>query len=420
MNRLRKVIRITGICIGVIVVAVFCLLGYSSLRWDAAVARPVPPLTASHDAAAIARGEFLFKKSLNCWGCHSPDNQGNAPPSGGVKFDLTDLSPALGVYYARNITPDSGTGIGSWTDGEIVRAIREGIRKDGRVLFPIMPVDPLYGLSDTDVLALVSYMRTIPPVKNAVPERMPSLFAKTLMTVGMIGPMKQVTEPIVAPQRALTREYGEYVTRHAALCAECHTPRNLMDGDFYYDSLLAGSSISFGDKTDPVISYAPNITPDPATGIGQWTEDQFLLMMRSGLGPDGKVRTRHMPYAYFGLWDSLELRAVYAFIRSIPPVRRTVVPSKFINDVLDDDPFVKGRGVYNSYCIPCHGAEGKGAPPTNVVLAEVAPSLSDADLAEFVRSGDPSLRMPSFRMTLSDKELSCLVAYVKSWKEKSK
>ncbi len=263
---------------------------------------------------------------------------------GGVKFDLTDLSPALGVYYARNITPDVETGLGGWTDGEIVRAIREGIRKDGRVLFPIMPIDPLHGLSDDDVLALVAYIRTIPPVRNVVPEREPSLFAKTLLTVGIIGPTKQITEPIVAPRRAVTPEYGAYVARHVSLCSDCHTPRNLMNGDFYYDSLLAGGSIHFGEKSDPVRSFAANITPDLATGIGQWTEDQFITMMRSGLGPDGRVRTRHMPYAYFGLWDSLELRALYSFIRSIPPVHRTVAPSTFMNDVVAGDPPVKGRG----------------------------------------------------------------------------
>lgn len=419
MKKLRKVFSAIGIVLGVLVLALLALLGYSSLRWDAAVARPVPTLSARHDSATIARGEFLFKKSLNCWGCHSPDNHGNAPPVGGVKFDLTDLSPALGVYYARNITPDVETGIGAWTDGEIVRAIREGIRKDGRVLFPIMPVDPLHGLSDEDALALVAYMRTIPPVKNVVPERTPSLFAKTLMTVGMIGPMKQVTEPIVAPKRAMTPEYGAYVARHSALCSDCHTPRNLMNGDFYYDSLLAGSSISFGEETDPVVSFAPNITPDSTTGIGQWTEDQFLLMMRSGIGPDGKVRTRHMPYAYFGLWDSLELRAVYAFIRSIPPVHRTVAPGRFMNDILADDPHTKGKGVFNSYCVPCHGVEGRGALPTSVVLAEVAPSLSDNDLMDFVRSGNPALRMPGFGRTLADKQLDAVVAYVRSWKRGS-
>jgi mono/diheme cytochrome c family protein len=319
------------------------------------------------------------------------------------------------VYYARNITPDRETGIGAWTDGEIVRAIREGIRKDNTVLFPIMPVDPLSGLSDDDVLAIVAYLRTLPPVRNQVPAREVSLFAKTLMTVGMIGPMPEHRAPVTAPPRAISVEYGKYVARHAALCSDCHTPRNLMNGDFYYDSLLAGGSFKFGEAPDPVASYAPNITPDSATGIGNWTESEFLTMMRSGLGRDGKVRTRHMPYAFTGLWDSLELRAVYTFIRSLPPVKRTVPPSTYMNDALATDPLVHGRGIFNSYCQPCHGREGKGAPPTNVVLAEVAPSLGDGELKEFVMAGNPDLRMPSFGKTLSQQELDAVVTYVRSW-----
>ena len=113
--------------------------------------------------------------------------------------------------------------------------------------------------------------------------------------------MKQITEQIVAPPRGLTKEYGEYVAMHASLCSDCHTPRSLKTGEFCYDSLLAGSTVRFGaDSDDPVLSFAPNLTPGPETGIGRWTEIQFLLLLRTGMGPDGRVRTHHMPNAY--LW----------------------------------------------------------------------------------------------------------------------
>ncbi len=417
MSAVRKIFKVSGIILGVIILLLLCGLVYSSIRWDAAVERSVREFKAPQDSATLARGEFLFVKSLNCLSCHAGEGQSNTAAAGGMKFDLTTLSPSLGVYYARNITPDVETGIGGWTDGEIVRSIREGVRKDGRVLFPIMPVDPLNGLSDDDVLALVAYLRTLPPVKNHVPERVPSLFAKTLLSLGVIGPMKQQTEPIIAPQRAITPEYGKYVAKHASLCSDCHTPRNLMNGEFYYDSLLAGGSIHFGEGEDvPVRSFASNITPDSSTGIGRWTEEQFLDMMRTGMGPDGKVRTRHMPYAFFGLWDSLELRAVYSFIRSIPPVLRSVAKSEFVGDAIAADQQVKGKGVFNSYCVPCHGTEGKGALPTNVLLAEVAPTLTDAELKEFIMVGNSGLRMPGFVKTLTEKELDAVVTYVRSWK----
>jgi mono/diheme cytochrome c family protein len=416
VSPIRRVLRITGIVLGAFALVIVGVLVYVGLRWDARFERRVPELTAPHDQAAIARGEFLYKASLTCWQCHSTGREANAPPTGGRRFDLTTLNPSLGVYYAPNITPDVETGIGGWTDGEIVRAIREGIRKDGRVLFPIMPVDPLHGLSDTDALALVAYLRTIPPVKNVVAARQPSLFVKTLFTFGVVGPMKEISEPVVAPARALTAEYGDYIARHASLCSDCHTPRNLKTGEFYNDSLLAGSSIRFGDADkDPVSSFAPNITSDLETGIGKWTEDQFLLLLRTGIGPDGKVRTHHMPYAYYGIWDSLELKAIYQFIRNIKPVHRIVPSSEFVRDAISADPLIKGRGLFDSYCIACHGQEGKGALPTNVVLRDVSPSLSDSELTDFVMTGNPGLRMPGFGKTLSDDQLKAVVTYIRSW-----
>lgn len=417
MNILRKTLKIVGIVAGTLLLLLLGLLGYASLRWDAKVERTVPAFTAKTDSATLDRGKFLYTSSLACWTCHSSGGGETQRPSGGLKFDLSGLSPSLGIYYARNITPDVETGIGSWTDGEIVRALREGISKDGRVLFPIMPMDPLHGLSDDDALALVAYLRSLPPVKNKVPDREPSLFAKTLMTVGMIGPMKAITMPVVAPPRAITPEYGGYVTRHASLCSDCHTPRNLMNGDFYYDSLLAGSSFTFGDKgQDAVFSWARNITPDNETGIGTWSEEQFVMMMRTGLGPDGKVRTKHMPYAYYGLWDSVELKAVYQYIRTLKPVHRTVPASAFDPDTLAAEPVVKGRGLFNSTCVACHGPAGNGALPTHVVLAEVAPSFSDEELIEFIMKGNTDLRMPGFAKTFSEDELKAVIAYIRTWR----
>jgi mono/diheme cytochrome c family protein len=415
MNIVRKVLKIAGIVVGAVVLLLLGIVSYAAIRWDARVERPVRSLTAKHDSSALARGEFLYKTSIGCWQCHSASP--SSPPSGGMKFDLTGLTPSLGTYYAANITPDIETGIGAWTDGEIVRAIREGVRHDGGILFPIMPVDPLSGLSDDDALAIVSYLRTLPPVRNAVPKKEPSLFAKTLITLGVIGPLKEQTTPILAPQRAVTAEYGAYVARHASLCSDCHTPRNLQDGSFYYDSLLAGSSFRFGDKgIDSVFSYAANITPDNETGIGKWSEEEFIRMLRTGTGPDGKVRTRHMPYSYYGLWDTVELKAVYKFIRTLQPVHRTVLPASFAEGRTSDDLRARGAAVFNSYCVTCHGHEGKGAMPTRVVLAEVAPSLSDDDLMEFISEGNLDLRMPSFGKTLSHDDLKAVATYIRSWK----
>lgn len=414
----RRVGKIAGIIAGIVIIIIVGVLGYASVQWDAKVDRQVRPLVANHDSLTMQRGEFLFKTSLTCWLCHSSGDPA-APPSGGMKFDLTTLSPSLGVYYAANITPDVETGIGGWTDGEIVRAIREGVRKDGSVLFPIMPVDPLSGISDDDALALVTYLRSLPPVKNRVAPKEPSLFAKTLFAFGVVGPMKEHTAPVVAPPRGITAVYGEYVARHASLCSDCHTPRNLQTGTFYYDSLMAGSSIKFGGDNEgsSVLAFARNITPDEETGIGSWTEEQFLTMLRTGVGADGKVRSMHMPYAYYGLWDTLEQKAVYQYLRTLRPIRRTTPPNEYVGDAIATEPVAKGKGLFNATCVACHGAEGKGAPPTNVVLADVAPGLEDGDLMTFINEGNMGLRMPAFGKTLSPDDLKAVLAYIRSWSD---
>jgi len=279
-----------------------------------------------------------------------------------------------------------------------------------------MPIDAFHGLSDSDALALVAYLRTLPPEHNVVPEREPSLFEKTLLALGVIGPMKEITAPVTAPPRGETASYGEYIVNHASLCSDCHTPRNLKTGEFYRDSLFAGSSIRFGDDENaPVRSYAPNITPDLTTGIGKWNEDQFMVMLRAGVGPDGVVRTHHMPYAYYGLWDTLELKAVYQYLRTLKPMRRTVSPSEYTYDANSSDPLTKGRGLFNSYCIACHGREGRGALPTNVVFRDVAQSLSDTEITDFITTGNTDLRMPGFGKTFSHDQLKAVVAYVRSW-----
>src|SRR5512140_1278701 len=98
---------------------------YVELAWNKSDSRIALKMTAPHDSATIARGEYIFRHSWQCWGCHAANSDGNALPSGGRAFDLSSVGPGFGLYYSRNLTPDSATGLGAWTDGEIVQAIRE-------------------------------------------------------------------------------------------------------------------------------------------------------------------------------------------------------------------------------------------------------------------------------------------------------
>jgi mono/diheme cytochrome c family protein len=415
---MKRLLKWVGRLVTVLVFLVVVLGVYVELAWDKPDSRPAPRMTAPRDSATVVRGEYIFKHAWQCWGCHAATGDGNAAPSGGQRFDLRSVGPGFGVYYSRNLTPDSATGLGAWTDGEIVQAIREGIRRDRHVLFPLMPIDWLKGLSDQDVLAVVAYIRSLPPVRNPVPERDASFIAKALMAFNVIKPIAPITAPVFAPPSGRTVEYGRYVASNLAGCADCHSPRNLQNGEFYPDSLFAGGSIAFGkDEGDPVFAYARNLRPERATGEHEWTEEEFLQAVTAGMRPDSTVLTPHMPYAYYKFLSEDDLRAIYVYLRSLSPLRRSVPLPGFSADLIQARGESRGALLFRARCRACHGDGGAGAVPTNVKLAEVASSFEDNDLRDFIASGQMNLKMPAFGKTLTRDELGDLVAYIRSWEK---
>jgi mono/diheme cytochrome c family protein len=417
---MKRVLKwIVGV-VALLLVLLVALGLYVQLTWDKPDSRPAPQMTAPRDSATVARGEHIFKYSWHCWGCHAASGgDGNAPPSGGFVFDLRDIGPGFGVYYSRNLTPDSATGLGGWTDGEIVQAIREGITHDRRMLFPLMPVDWLKGMSDQDVLAVVAYLRSLPPVSNPVPEREVSFVAKALMTFKIIKPIEPITAPVVAPPPGRTVEYGKYVASNLAGCADCHSPRNFQDGSFYMDSLFAGGNFPFGkDEGGPLYAFARNLRPEPETGIKNWTEEQFMQAVTTGMRPDSTVLTPHMGYPYYKFLREEDLLAVFDFLMSLPPMRRTTPAVGSSDELLQAKGAARGTLQFRGRCQACHGEAGKGAVPTNVTLAEVASSLNDNELRDFIASGQMNLKMPPFGKTLSREELDDIVSYIRSWERR--
>lgn len=412
----KRVLKTLGWTAGIIVLLIVLLLAYIQFRWDSPNPRPVQELQAPSDSASIAHGRRIFTYQAHCWTCHqNPESKDHTIPAGGLLFDLTDIGPGFGKWYSRNITPDVETGIGTWTDGEIVRALREGLRKDGTPLFPIMPIDWFHNMADEDALSVVAYLRTLPPVKHVVPAREPSFMAKALFTFGAMGPKPPVLETIVAPPRSVTVEYGKYLSNNLADCADCHTPRNLQDGHVYLDSMFAGSSFAFGGGLEgPILAHARNLTPDAATGIGSWSEEQFMNAVTSGMRPDSTVLVPIMPYGIYKSWDEDELRAVFTYLKSLPAIPRKVPPVEFEASMTTTSGAEHGREIFRGRCQPCHGEKGVGALPTGVALADVVMSIDDADLREFITEGQLNLHMPAFGKTLSDGELTDLIAYLRT------
>lgn len=418
---LKRVLKILAWIVGVLVVLILTLVLYINAAWDNPVNRRVPQMSAPRDSAHIARGEFLYTNSALCWMCHGQNQSPVGPPSGGFVEDLRNLGPGFGLWYIPNITPDEQTGIGSWTDGELVRLLREGIKKDGRPVF-IMPSERFHGMSDEDVLSIIAYLRSLQPVNNPVPSHQPSLLAKALFTFGVMKPRPEVMGPVPTPQKGITVEWGKYITEHATPCLDCHSPVDLNTGQFYPDSALTGGNIPFGKKGPgqqvdaPAFAYGPNLTPDPETGIGSWTEEQFLLAVRTGTRPDGRVLTNHMPYAYFGLWPEDDAKAVYQYLMSLKPVRKRVPPVELRPDITATQGVPRGGAIFKTYCQGCHGVAGAGAPPTKLILADLAQTIDDATLKKFIQEGQINLRMPAFNKTLSDEQVNDVIAYIRTLK----
>lgn len=417
---LKWTLWIVGGLVGLLVLVVLIVVLYVNASWNKPSSRRVPAMTASSSAESIKRGEYLFRNTLQCWGCHSPKLDANSPASGGREFDLRNVGPGFGLFYAPNITPDQETGIGSWNDGEIVRALREGIRKDGTTLFPIMPIEAMKGLSDDDALAIVAYLRSRPAVKHEVKKRELTFVAKALFAFGMIGPEKQIDSRIETPSKKDRLAWGRYLANNASTCMDCHTPRNLQDGSFYRDSIFAGSTIAFGeDEKDPgSVAFARNITFDKETGIGNWTEEQFFNAVRVGMRPDGTVLSPHMPYSYIGLWEDDDVRAVFEYLKTVPAHRRTTVPPKWSEVYQNGKVLERGKVIFKTSCEQCHGEDAKGAAPTRVVLADVAQSMNDKTLREFISAGNVGLRMPSFAKSLSPEQIDDVIAYLRTVEKK--
>ena len=268
----------------------------------------VEPGTAADSRSTLARGEYIVRNLAACGGCHGENNNPDGPLSGGAEFK----DWRLGTIRASNITGDSATGVGAWTDAEIVRAIRTGTARDGHLLAPVMPYGWLHDMSDEDALAVARYLRSLPPVHNEVRDSPNLLFRLARST--FLGPKSSATPP--PPPRGATPRYGEYLAQHAGLCADCHTPRGGLQQNPDMDRLFAGNA--HPPKDFPV--NPANLTPDTATGIGRWSEADFVRTIRTGVNPAGHALNAFMPWHQNARMTDEDLRAIYRYLRTLPPI----------------------------------------------------------------------------------------------------
>lgn len=293
--------------------ALAALVLYVELRWDRTFEAPLPEIHASSDSAVIEHGRYLVYNAAPCSTCHTPPEQqarlraGEQPPlAGGTRFELP-----FGTIYFPNLTPDPETGIGRLSDAQLARALRHGVRRDGR---PLLAME-FQNLADDDLIAIISYLRSQPPVHNPVPDHEFNLLGRAISAF-LIAPKGPVAPPPATAPRGATVERGEYLARYVSECYTCHTNSDVVSGKLLGAPFSGGREIDDDEHPDRVF-LTPNLTPDPKTGrIASWTEDQFVARFRAGRVYPGS----HMPWEGFGGMTEDDLRAIYRYLRTLPPV----------------------------------------------------------------------------------------------------
>lgn len=289
---------------------------------------PPANITVDSSPERTARGKYLYSVVADCDNCHGERDFSRlyAPVTASGKGSALVLQGLPGKIVAPNLTPDRETGLGNWTDGEKIRAIREGISKDGHALHPTMPYRSYFYMSDVDVQSLVAYMNTLPAIGNPLPRtELPPNVVKDIR-----GTPRPVKGPVPPADPANQRSYGEYLVT-IAYCEECHTPQK-KDGAPDVSRRYAGGQV-FRTAYGSVVSA--NITPDKDTGIGNWDfvrfRDRLRTFPKEYSGVDklpkiGKDRFTLMHYiAYAGLTDD-DMAAIFAFLQVQTPVKQSVEP----------------------------------------------------------------------------------------------
>lgn len=276
---------------------------------------PALPQVARADTTEFsARGAYIVRNVAVCGQCHAadPKRDVDGPLSGGMEF----RNWRTGTARASNLTPDAATGLGAWSEAQIMRALRNGLSKDGRLLAPIMPYEWFHRMSDRDALAVALYLKSLPPVRNEV-RQSPNFWFK-LGRLLFLGPKPPITAS--SPPQGATAEYGGYLAQHVGLCADCHTPRTGLLMTWDKSRLFAGTS----DPPKGFPANPANLTPDVETGIGRWSEEDFLRTLRTGVNPEGNSLHPFMPWREVRRMSDEDQRAIYRYLRTLQPIRNEV------------------------------------------------------------------------------------------------
>ena len=263
-------------------------------------------MCAAHAETPLERGTYLVRGLVGCGNCHTPKGpDGRAlldqELSGGVEFN----DPVFKAI-SSNITPDPDAGIGKWTDQQIIDAIRNGKRPDGTTIGPPMPFEFYRNISDTDVRAIVAYLRSVKPNSHKVPKSiykmpLPNSYGSRVTDVADVAPVDKVT-------------YGRYLV-DISHCMACHTP--MVKGQFQFNKLGAGGRELETFTKGVVVSS--NLTPANPDGIARWNDAQIETAIADGVRPNGAQLVRLMAFDWYRHARTTDLDAIVAYLRTLKP-----------------------------------------------------------------------------------------------------
>jgi mono/diheme cytochrome c family protein len=361
--------------------------------------------------AMVDRGRYLAAAG-DCAACHTAD--GGQPYAGG-----RPIPTPFGTIYSTNITPDKETGIGHWSEADFYKAMHEGVRRDGKYLYPAFPYPWYTKLSRDDVDAIEAYLQTLAAGhrENKPTELHWPLSVREVMT-GWNSMYFEKGE--YKPDQSKSAEWnrGAYLVQGLGHCGACHTPKNLAGGLKTKQRLEGG----YGENW-----YATSLTNDVRDGLGDWTLDDIVQYLKSGAnlkaaatGPMAEViehSTQHLSNA--------DLHAMAVYLRSVPGTGRTQSAET------DRERLSRGEAVYLDQCAGCHMENGAGQehafPPLrgNAVVQAKEPGtmlhmILDGARIAATKDKPTGLAMPSFDWKLSDQDVADLATYLRAaWGNKA-
>lgn len=322
MKTLKKVLKWTSIVIvALILIFVITVACRQNMKYEA----PYPDIQASTDSSIIARGRYLAYGPGHCADCHgAPESRElmlkgqEVPLSGGMPFKLP-----IANIYVRNITPDMETGIGKRTDKEIARMLRFGVRPDGTAGLDFMP---FHNVTDEDLTAIISFLRSQKPVKHKVPDHEIFALGKVVnaFLIKPVGPSGEVPKSI---PRDTSVAYGQYLANSIANCAGCHTNRDMMTGAPIGELFAGGLKMESAIDPENYSIFTPNLTPDSTGRLFGWSQEQFIKRFRQGRIIPHSV----MPWPSYSRMSDDELKALYNYLQTLKPVKNVIKPGVMAN-----------------------------------------------------------------------------------------